>query len=263
MYRDRYPYYDGEVYDDTGVVFPENIERRPNGRRVIVEEPEDYGMPNDRGVEDEYDERNPFRGGHSMQPWNQSPFDHFDRLFETPFAGLDRGSFGGMFGNIEQSLRRLEEDFARGAGRGNAHVYSFSSKKHFGPEGEVYEESTTTTREGNRTEVRRHLKDSAAGNEEYAWKREIDGRGREVIRRRDGSGQEVTKENYYNLTPEERAQFEQQWRTLAREGLDWRGSEGNNASLPQLSDRSSWMEHDRNEHRGGLGGFFRKLFKHD
>jgi hypothetical protein len=260
--RERYPYYDGEVYDDTAVVPPET---RPKGRRVIVEEPEEYGMPpgdRDDSEDDEHIGGWRRREQHSMQPWNQSPFEHFDRLFENPFSAMERGGFGGLFGNLEQSLRRLEEDFAKGGGNGSAHVYSYSSRKHFGPGGEVYEESTTTTKDGNRTEVRRHWKDSVAGNEEYTWKREIDGRGREVIRKRDGSGQEITKENYYNLTPEEREQFEQQWRTPYREGLDWSGNPDNFASVPQLSD-NTWLESPKKEHHRGLGGLFRKLFKRD
>eukprot|EP00871_Galdieria_phlegrea_P002364 jgi/Galph1/3128/GphlegSOOS_G1816.1 len=245
VYKDRYPYYDGEVYDDTGAAPPpQHVERGPNGHRVIIEEPEDYAVPGNRGYDDEDADPdwNPGRE-RGIQEWSRNPFDRF---FESPFSIFDKNGIGELFGNLERSLRNREEEFRTGGGNVKSHVYSILQGDSLG--------------EGGRLEISRHLKDSVTGKEEYSLKREINGKGTEVIRRRDETGQEISQENYYNLTPEEREQFEAQWRSGENRYADNYGADMTH-QLPYTADYSL-ENRDRKEHSHGIRGLFRRLFHH-
>ncbi|EME31495.1 hypothetical protein Gasu2_44540 [Galdieria sulphuraria] len=126
-------------------------------------------------------------------------FDSFDSLL----SGMSPlGSGGDLFG----------DDIW---GSDNVQMYSYSSYQSIGPDGRLREQKTSSKRVGDLKETTRMERDTQEGKEEVSYSREKGDRGKEARQRRDKSGKIFKEDKYYNMTPEEAEQFEQEWKTFA------------------------------------------------
>jgi len=182
------------------------------------------------------------RSAFSLERHNRKLQRQQNRRFfgEEPFGELQPffGAFGSLFRGFDSlaslghtgSFRDPFDDDDLWGDDNNVQVYSYSSFQSVGPDGQVREQKTSSKRVGSTKETTRLERDTRQGKEQVSYRREKDGRGREVQQRRDKSGKTWREDKYYNMTPEESEQFEQEWRN---------SSTSSHRSLPSRShDRS-------------------------
>lgn len=142
--------------------------------------------------------------------------------------GHDMIGFGGMGGGNGQSFTSTSSS------------YSYSSN---GGTPVVKQTAMRAVRNGDAVEVQRSFSDSSTQREGVSVRRNIGERGREIMRIREGNGEEQKVENLYHIeTPDAVQQFNEEWRHKRPEGATSVGhssSQGAQVQAPRLGMSSS------------------------
>lgn len=146
-----------------------------------------------------------------------------DRQALQPFGMSDPFTmgFGSMFGNMQNMMANMHQNFEQMANNPNVHSYSHSSFTSFSSNGseapQVYQATSSTRKApGGVKETRRSVRDSTAGLEKMAVGHHLDDRAHVMERSRNTrTGDMEEKQDFTNLDETEADSFNNEWRHRA------------------------------------------------
>ncbi|CAE7261166.1 unnamed protein product [Symbiodinium pilosum] len=183
-----------------------------------------------------------------IAPRAQDPFGigMFDDMMMQPFGGPPAGGlFGSMFGQMNRMMQEMDTmmgaqmrggmmgpmgpdmfDGGRGSmmmmsgfgggGNGSFSSQTFSFSSHMGADGQVHTEQFASSAVGDRSqnmhEVQQAYSNSRTGQDKMSLERQLDGRGRKMVKERTrGTGEERQTDMFKGMSENDAADFDQDW----------------------------------------------------
>eukprot|EP00930_Biecheleria_cincta_P081747 TRINITY_DN7105_c0_g1_i1.p1 TRINITY_DN7105_c0_g1~~TRINITY_DN7105_c0_g1_i1.p1 ORF type:complete len:302 (-),score=57.50 TRINITY_DN7105_c0_g1_i1:211-1116(-) len=188
---------------------------------------------------------------------HRDPFSMMDEMMMAPFGGLGRprarttgglGLFDDMFGSMGRMMEEMESMHmgrggsmmsssmfeggggsmmmsgmsAGGGGSFSSQTFSFSST--MGSDGRMHTEQFSSSSVGDRHrnmyETQQAYSNSSTGVDKMSLERQMDGRGRKVVKERNReSAEERQTDMYKGMNEDQWGEFEQQWNQRAAPAL--------------------------------------------
>ncbi|CAE7832852.1 Mlf [Symbiodinium sp. CCMP2592] len=179
-----------------------------------------------------------------IAPRAQDPFGMLDDMMMQPFGGpAGGGMFGSMFGQMNRMMQEMDTMMSRGGmmgpdmfggggqssmmmssmgggGGGSFSCQTFSFSSRTGPDGQVHTEQFSSSAVGDRSqnvhEVQQMYSNSRTGEDKMSLERQLDGRGRKMVKERTRStGEERQTDMFKGMSENDAGDFDQDWQRRA------------------------------------------------